>query len=128
MNPSSRQNGLHLRGPLLHATLERDRYGAFRTKNSRLQLYGYKPDIPLPVTIDVVCLVILRWDKGYEGKMGLGKLLPGCAGLMLVPSVSEAFTYERVGVWYPERYTGEVKVIPGDIKVTPADFQSFRLV
>lgn len=90
------------------------------SKNSRLPKHGYEPDIPLPATINVVCLVIVGWEKKYTGEIDPDK---GYAGLMLAPNVCDASTYERVGVWSHECYTGL-----DDIKVTPVDMQSFRLV
>ncbi|KAL8771546.1 MAG: hypothetical protein Q9209_002988 [Squamulea sp. 1 TL-2023] len=123
MDTNQRSHDLHLSGPLLHTTLRRNKYGHFfRATHGQLPEYGYEPDIPLPDTIDIVCLVIVEWDEDYKG-IDLGKDAPGFAGLMLIHDPHEASVYQRVGIWSHERYIEEQR-----LAITPADVHSIRLV
>ncbi|KAL8887622.1 MAG: hypothetical protein Q9215_004843 [Flavoplaca cf. flavocitrina] len=113
-------NSLRLRGPLLHTTLERDNDGELKTKNSHLPKYDYIPDIPLPDTIDVVCLLVVTW--GVDLKSRLLPVNKYWAGLILVPSPREDSAYERVGAW------GHVSSNTIGSNIMPRDIQSFWLV
>ncbi|KAL9038479.1 MAG: hypothetical protein Q9180_003110 [Flavoplaca navasiana] len=119
--PSPHWNALHLRGPLLHASLKRDKYGCLKVDNDRLPKYGYNLDIPLPDTVDVVFLAVVEWTVDYESDPYNER--PGQAGLVLVPSLHGDSMYERVGVWNEATYT-ELS----DLKITQKDIQSFWLV
>ncbi|KAI4274739.1 MAG: hypothetical protein LQ337_003710 [Flavoplaca oasis] len=110
-DPKLNSNCLRLRGPLLRTTLKRYDF-FFNTNNDRLPDYGYTPDIHLPDTVDVVCLVVVE------------RAIPNqWTGLMLVPSPHEGSTFERVGVWTKDLYTDV-----GELKITHKDIQSFRLI
>ncbi|KAL8918717.1 MAG: hypothetical protein Q9208_007188 [Pyrenodesmia sp. 3 TL-2023] len=123
---SNRRGGLHIHGPLLRATLERNQHGDFTTNSTRLPTYGYHPDIPLDEWTQVFCLVVVEWDSFLRDDLSMA---PPCyAGLILVPtrskaSVYERVDYERVGVWSCESPIGSDWV-----KVESADWQSFQLV
>ncbi|KAL8725194.1 MAG: hypothetical protein Q9166_007502 [cf. Caloplaca sp. 2 TL-2023] len=124
VNTPHQQGGLHVRGPLLHVTLERNKYGDFRTDSSRRQEFGYNSDIPLPDTVEVICLLIVEWDEDYDAEDYQPDLVPPeYAGLIFVPRLGEASMYERVGVWSDTSHTGL-----GPVEVTPADWQPLRLV
>ena len=125
MNKSHQLKGIHLRGPLLHRKLKRDEKGAFVTEDCRLRSFGCHPDIPLPDTIDIVCLVLVETKcvaevKAY-GKERKYTFVYG--GLLLMPSSCETSTYQRVGVW--SHWSNERQ---GDKLVKSADWQSIRLV
>ena len=124
MNKGHQPKGVHLRGPLLHGTLKRNQFGCFVTKDSLLPSCAYAPDIPLPDTIDVVCLILVAINGVTEVEAyGPHYFSPPYAGLILVPSSCETSTYQRVGVWNlcsPE--------IPSDRFLVSADWQSIRLV
>ncbi|KAL8879771.1 MAG: hypothetical protein Q9198_002681 [Flavoplaca austrocitrina] len=138
-------NCLHLHGPLLRTTLERDNYGDFMANNDRLPRDGYSPDIHLPDTVDVVCLVVVTgvtdiyWPEG-EGNSRAPGPSKFQAGLMLVPSSHNDSTYERVGVWIAwitsqglearginiaER---GINIAEREINITEKDMQSFWLI
>ncbi|KAI4181925.1 MAG: hypothetical protein LQ346_006674 [Caloplaca aetnensis] len=113
-------NGLHIRGPLLRATLERDEHGRFVTHSDRLPKYGYEADIPLEEKIEVFCLVIVEWrPRSEEDPIGT----PHYAGLILMPSVDKVSAYERVGVWNHQTYMG-----PSNLVLKPGDWDSIQLV
>ena len=122
-DPSLNPNYLHLRGPLLHTTLKRDNDGYFNTNDNLLPKCGYKPDIDLPDTVDVVCLVVVTWVIKYKYRPSYDK---GQVGLMLVPSSREDSTYERVGVWAVR--ADDVDGHESEINIAEKDIQPFRLV
>lgn len=130
MSPNPASYGLHLSGPLLHTTLTRNQSGHFRTTHDRLQEYGYKPDFPLPDTIDVVCLVIVEVERDREWYLGIdpGGVAPAYIGLMLVPDPREASMYKRVGVWSQEQQGHPWGTEKHRLAITPADIRSIRLI
>ena len=125
MNKGLQLKGINLRGPLLHRKLKRDENGAFVTEDCRLRSFRYDPDIPLPDTIDVVCLVLVETYKitvveAYDKKSHDRSLY---AGLLLAPSSYETSTYQRVGLW-----SHWSDGMPSDKFLVSADWQSIRLV
>ncbi|KAL9637458.1 MAG: hypothetical protein Q9204_001879 [Flavoplaca sp. TL-2023a] len=119
-DPSLKSNRLSLRGPFSHTTLKRDNDGYFDANDNRLPKCRYKPDIHLPATVDVVCLVVVTWVDISQWNHRCTK---GQVGLMLVPSSREDSTYERVGVWTKDHDRDE-----SDFNITGKDIQSFSLV
>ena len=120
MNKSHQPKGVHLGGPLLYGTLKRDKNGDFITKDGRLPSSVYAPDIPLPDTIDVVCLVVVEAYKPDDYALDH-------VGLILVPTSCETSTYQRVGVWRHRRTEMGYEEL-GDDLVKSAEWQSIRLV
>ncbi|KAL8982592.1 MAG: hypothetical protein Q9205_002940 [Flavoplaca limonia] len=118
-DPTLNSKDLHLRGPLSHATLKRDDDGHFMTDNDRLPKYGYRPDIYLPDTVDVVCLFVVTWTVDVPHPPGSYR---GQIGLILVPSPREDSTYERVGLWERDTYSH-----PMDSNIMGKRIRSFRL-
>ncbi|KAI4239069.1 MAG: hypothetical protein LQ349_000646 [Xanthoria aureola] len=118
MNEGHQLKDIHLRGPLLHGTLKRDEYGFFVTDDYRLQNFNYDLDIPLPDTVEIVCLVLAESNRDAEAIISAPD-----AGLILVPDSYESSTYQRVGMWSHPSFKR-----PGGILAEPADWQSIRLV
>ena len=124
MNRGHQLRGIHLRGPLLHGTLKRDKHGRFVTKDRRLPKFDHAPDISLPDTIDVVFLVLVELNEDAEVEAyEPDDYALHSAGLILVPTSCETSTYQRVGVW--SHSTNERQ---GDKLVKSTDWQSIRLV
>ncbi|KAL9636395.1 MAG: hypothetical protein Q9204_002276 [Flavoplaca sp. TL-2023a] len=121
-DPSLNQKCLHLRGPLLHTTLKRGYVGYFNSNDSPLLKCEYKPDIDLPDTVDVACLVVAAWVLDSDEKNDICR---GQAGLMLVPCPRDDNTYERVGVWRKRLESCPIDIFTQE---GPKDIQSFRLV
>ena len=120
MNKGHQLKDIRLHGPLLHGTLKRDKRGAPVIEDCRHRSFDCNPDIPLPDTIDVVCLVLVEacWPDGHALDHH---------GLILVPTSCETSTYQRVGVWRHRRIIKGYKGL-GDKLVKSADWQSIRLV
>ena len=126
MNKGHQLKGIHLRGPLLHGTLKRDKRGLFSVtpKDSRLPSCAYAPDIPLQDTINVVCLVLFAMNGVTEVEAHEPHYYsPPYSGLILVPSSCETSTYQRVGVWSSHYCQSS-----DDILFKSTDWQSIRLV
>ncbi|KAL8901265.1 MAG: hypothetical protein Q9207_005284 [Kuettlingeria erythrocarpa] len=113
-------SALHIRGPLIRATLERDEHGQFTNRSERLPKYGYEPDVPLETSTEVFCLVIVDWHRRSDDELVDSR---HCAGIILRQSVDKVSAYERVGVWSHYKYIG-----PRNLVLKAEDWHSIQLV